>query len=78
VGWDGQNNLNHFDLLRRISETYPPFRNMLENKANALDLDRCGTLLRDEFSALMTEERVRLILECLKCRFSQVRQAVGS
>lgn len=77
VGWDGQNNLNHFDLLRRISETYPPFRNMLENKANALDLDRCGTLLRDEFSALMTEERLRLILECLESRFSQVRQAVG-
>ncbi|MFN9368661.1 MAG: hypothetical protein ACK6CT_07815 [Planctomycetia bacterium] len=77
VSWDGQNNLNHFDLLRSISETYPSYRTMLKNKAVALDLDRCGTLLRVEFSALMTKERVLLILECLKRRFSEVRRAIG-
>jgi hypothetical protein len=77
VGWDGENNLNHFDLLRRISENYPSLRQTLKNQADSLDLDRCGTLLRDEFSALMTAERVRLILECLKRRFAEVRQAVG-
>lgn len=77
VGWNGQGNLNHFDLLRRIAETYPPFRELLKNRVDSLDLDRCGTLLREEFSALMTQERVRLILECLKRRFSEVRQAVG-
>jgi hypothetical protein len=78
IGWHEEPNLNHFHLLQRIVDAYPEYRGLMENKAKSLDLDRCGSLLREEFSSLMSSDRLRLILTCLEARLSEVRRVVCS
>ena len=78
IGWDDEPNLNHFHLLQRIVDAYPEYRGLLGNQAKSLDLDRCGSLVGEEFSSLMSSDRLRLILACLEARLSEVRRVVCS
>lgn len=67
IGWEGQKNLNHFELLRLLptQQTLNNFKEIL----NVNKLENCLTMIDNEFSFLFSSERRKLIKQCLKIRF---------
>ena len=79
LGWEGERNINHFDLVRlmatsshclpvtEIWQFYEPAR-----------LDRVLQMLDDEFAALLSPERLDLMKRCLQLRFTHLMQLLCS
>lgn len=72
IGWDnwnGDKEINHFQLVSKIYEHYPLFKNTCKNLINEIHLHRILELLETEFATFYTPKRLYLMKECLKRRF---------
>jgi hypothetical protein len=76
IGWDRQTNLGHFDLIRNIQRDYPCYRLPIAKYAFADNIEKIKYVLQTEFIQIMSDERRRLILECLNRRQQMLRDAV--
>lgn len=67
TGWEGQKNLNHFDLLKLLFIEHEDhnFKAIL----NVKKLHNCLEMIDKEFSFLFSLERKSLIKQCLQMRF---------
>ncbi len=73
VGWEGNENLNHFQLVKFFVdksnvEDKKEFANLLNDKK----FGRCLELIEKEFSQLVSKERMKVIIFCLRQRYSDL------
>lgn len=71
VGWDGKGRVTHFELLSLIVRHYPQYRPVLAALANPGLMGNVKTMVEREFTQLMTDPRIGLILECLTQRMAE-------
>lgn len=74
IGWEGENNPNHFRLFQKIYEnefyiTKDEIQAMLSHNMQ----ERMLAEVTDKFQHLMSADRIMLICECLKHRFNELR-----
>lgn len=77
IGWeDWQNNkeINHFQLIELINETYPPYNEICKRLLKNVNLQAVLNLLQTEFITFYTPKRYSLISECLKQRFALLQK----
>lgn len=77
TGWDGEDNPNHFDLIRKIAENYPDLRPVLSNIRYDQLLRSVGQTLNVDFKSLMSPIRRKMIENCLMRRLQLFDQAIG-
>lgn len=68
-GWNGDKEINHFQLIGNIYEHYPLYQNSCKNLINKIHLHGILELLENEFTTFYTPKRLYLMKECLKRRF---------
>ena len=73
IGWDGENDINHFKLLSKIyeNEFY-----LSQNEIKALflqcDLAKMFKIIDTEFSKMLCPERIQMIKMCLEHRYNEI------
>jgi len=76
IGWEGEKDINHFELVRLIADSSDSSRNVIENLA-AKPADMIGeTLMSREFADLISEERKVLVLDLLSVRLRLLRECL--
>ena len=78
TGWEGEQNPNHFDLIRKIAEYCPDFRRILTNIRLDQFSRRVRQTLNCEFKSLMSSIRREMIEHCLRHRLELFNQAIGA
>ena len=68
IGWDEMGKLFHFDLVQRIAENHPEYRDCLAKYAAPGFVDSAVRILESEFDPIMSRARRALILRCLEER----------
>lgn len=78
VGWEGVNNINHFQLVHDI---YRYEIGISRNEINELFLaSRFEELIESVdfyMSDILSVERTKLILECLRYRYTEISKLIG-
>ncbi len=70
IGFDGMENINHFDLVGAIYQNFPEYRPNLDKLSREECLAQCDIIIEDEFKDLMSSERRHAIRTCLARRFT--------
>lgn len=78
IGWDGINDLNHFELIEKIYSNDFRFRKICAELINQDNLDQVIELLHREFSRFYSAERLFLLKECVAYRFGRLIQVSNS
>ncbi len=76
IGWDGLNDLNHFDLINKIFSQDSRYKNICQQLINAENLDKVIKLLESEFVKLYTNDRLNLMKKCLIYRFERLIEII--
>lgn len=71
IGWNGYDDLNHFDLLNHLSSDVR-FRNTCREVISHQNKLRIINLLKSDFSALYSKERLQVIIMCIEYRFDRL------
>jgi len=74
IGWDGVNDLNHFDLILKIFNLETRYKQICNELLNQENLDKVLHLLRTEFSKFYSVGRLSLIEKCITYRFTRLIQ----
>lgn len=73
IGWEGKENLNHFDLVDLIARNeYGIKRGEIWNYLSDDRLGSCEKLIHNEFSRVMSNARKELISQCLRLRYERL------
>jgi len=72
TGWEGQENVNHFDLMRLINQNYPEFRSVFESIITSENQAKMLSVLEVEFEKMFSPRRYSLIKDCLNLRFQRI------
>jgi hypothetical protein len=76
IGWDGQDSVDHFQLVSLVARHYPDYHAQLRKLTRPALVDSCARIIDSEFSLLMSERRRRLIERCLRVRHTLYCTAV--
>jgi HipA-like C-terminal domain len=77
TGWDGCDNLNHFEMMQKICDQRPKLWDALM-KMYCPDLPRrVQGLFAEEFNTLYSSRRQKFIISCLEKRMHEFGKAVG-
>lgn len=76
TGWDGVTSPNHFDLISKIAERSPGYREILQGIASQEVVGKVELILGDEFLGLMSGRRCHFVLECLRERQERFRRSL--
>ncbi len=76
TGWEGKNDLNHVSLIGNIYKNYPVLRPPLANLYDPRLVEKARGLLANEFGALISPLRQRMILRCLQRRLELLSEAL--
>ena len=73
IGWDGENDINHFKLLSKIYEN-EFYQSKNEIKALFLQCDTAKMFrtIDSEFSKMLCPERIQMIKMCLEHRYNEI------
>jgi hypothetical protein len=75
VGWDGDRDPNHFQLVARIAELDPAFRRALLALCSRDGMDSALATVDGDFKRLLSNPRRELIKRCLAMRFRMFEEA---
>lgn len=77
IGWEGEKNPNHFQLVQQIcmNEFYVT-KDEVNTMLNPVVLEQMITEIRQGFQPLMSVNRVSMICKCLVYRFNELRKIV--
>lgn len=78
VGWDGDSSLNHFQFIEKVYNFDGRFCDKCEILVNENTLTRILRLIDEEFSELMSSERLELIKRCIKLRMEKLSNIISS
>ncbi len=75
IGWEGVNNINHFQLLEYLKTLSLVINcNLIQNLCNPKTLESAFIMIDSEFNFLLSFERRELIKLCLQYRHSVLRK----
>ena len=77
TGWNGQEQINHFQIIQYIFDEYPEFRGILTEMGDSISIQKIKKLIRQEFHQLMIKERQDLIIECLELRLNKYQSIIN-
>jgi hypothetical protein len=77
IGWDGENRVRHFGLIRLIWREFPQYRKNLEKVAKADVSEGCAKILDGEFRQLMSDVRRHVIRTCVSRRHELYRECLS-
>ena len=73
IGWDNENNINHFKLVSKI---YKNEFGITKNEIKELFLhpifDKLIDVVKKDFVNLLSRERKKIIIECLNFRYNRI------
>ncbi len=73
IGWEGEKNLNHFQLIQKIKNLDPKYaviiNKLVEEEQEAIVLK----MINSDFSMLLSPHRKNIIIACVKLRFKHLR-----
>mgnify|MGYP006275141179 CR=1 FL=1 len=77
IGWEGQKNLNHLQLVKLITRnefgiSKEEVKNLLSEKKARLCIDQ----INKNFNELMSPERLSVVVKCLELRFRFLNQVI--
>lgn len=73
IGWDGEKDLNHFELIAKIKKNYPIYKDIIDELVTEEKEEKVLIALKKQLSGLFTVNRLHFITECLKLRFNKLR-----
>lgn len=74
IGWDGERDINHFNLFANICKNEFYFtKNEIADMFHPSLIDEMIEIIDSDFRMLISPNRYRLICECLKYRFEKMR-----
>lgn len=73
TGWEGEKNLNHFQLVQKIYESDTRFKTILDDLTKQEQENNVIELIDSQFNLLLSEQRKTLIKSCIKYRFQILR-----
>lgn len=76
LGWDGAGNLNHFELVRKIFSVDARFYDICRSLVAEDKNRRIIRLLDEEFTDMMSAERLELIKRCISLRIFKLQQII--
>lgn len=74
IGWDNSKDVNHFDLLISVKESFPEFHLIYKDMLKESNLEKAKNVLDDEFQHLMSKKRCILVKECISQRFYELKE----
>ena len=72
IGWEGMDDLNHFDLINKIFSVDLGYKEVCAQLINQNNLDKIIKLLDNSFSKFYSSYRLELIKKCLIYRFNRL------
>ncbi len=78
TGWEGESNLNHIELIKRIHSYKLDYAEIINDLLTEEKEQRVIDTLKNNFSVLLSVERLYIISECLKLRFQELRKIAES
>ena len=76
TGWDGQKNVNHFELIQHIYRDEPLLRGVLMDLCRPQLLAAVAHILGSEFAGMISPIRREMILACLARRLERYCEIV--
>ena len=77
IGWEGETNLNHFQLFEKIyTNKFYISGDEIKRLLAPLVLEQMIKEVRNNFQSLMTTNRIILICKCLEYRFNELSKIV--
>jgi hypothetical protein len=73
TGWEGLKNPNHIELVNELVQYKNDYRDLLALMTHEKKEQAIFKMIDYEFSKLMTSKRIFIIKECLKLRFTILR-----
>ncbi len=73
TGWEGHQNVNHFELIELINNDYPEYSSICMELLNSLNLFSIIEMIDTEFKHFFSSEHYLLIIECLKLRINHLK-----
>lgn len=73
IGWENANNLNHIHLIEKIKQYNPNYALLVNDLISIEKEEKVLKMLKSNFSTFLSVNRMFLVIECLKCRFQQLR-----
>lgn len=77
IGWDGINDLNHFDLVEKIFSTDTRYKNICNELINSQQLQKVKNLITEDFVKFYSKERIELLIKCITYRFERLEQILN-
>lgn len=76
IGWEGLDDLNHFDLVEKLYTCYPRSQPICQELVNNKNCDKVIGLLNSEFSQFYSSERIDILEKCITYRFERLIQII--
>lgn len=73
IGWEGQDNLNHFQLVEKIKNEHTQYHAIIEDLVSVKKEESILEMIDSKFSKLLSVNRLFIIKTCLKLRFQYLR-----
>jgi hypothetical protein len=73
-GWEGKEEINHFELIQLINHHYPEHKKTCNELLKNVHLQSILKLLSTEFKTFYSPLRYQLMSECLKQRFEHLQK----
>lgn len=77
IGWDGIDDLNHFDLIEKIFTADARYKNICKEFINTEKLDVIKKLILEDFIKLYSNNRIELLLRCITYRFERLQKILN-
>lgn len=75
IGWEGENNPNHFQLFQQIySNEFYITKDEVKNLLMHTVLEQMNKEIRQNFQPIMSVNRITLICKCLEYRFNELKK----
>lgn len=75
IGWEGENNPNHFQLFKQIySNEFYITKDEVKNLLMHTVLEQMNKEIRQNFQPIMSVNRITLICKCLEYRFNELKK----
>lgn len=74
IGWDGVDDLNHFELINKLNASDWRYKNLCGELINRQNLEKVIHILRSEFAMFYSTERLLLLQKCITYRFERLIQ----
>lgn len=79
IGWDSEVNLNHIRLVEQIAKyNFGINRQDIHDLFSKSNLSKCKKVLFEEFSGLLSPERLYVVDRCLERRIEEIRKVISN